>query len=92
MEPSDVAVLLKIGGMIVVGICILILIVLYVNGKEKRVNIAKKWPSTDGRVQSAELEPVAHARYGDIVLPCFAFSYGVAGEYYSGPVFAECTR
>jgi hypothetical protein len=84
MDPSNVSALLKIGIMILIGICILVAVVLYLVRKEKRVEDAKAWPRTEARVQSAEFEVVAHGRYVDIELPCFAFSYVVAGEYYSG--------
>lgn len=52
--------------------------------RNKRVETAQTWPTTDATVQSGEMETVAEGRYRDVVLPCFAFSYVVAGEYYSG--------
>lgn len=45
---------------------------------------ASKWPKVEATIQSGELEVLAHGRYGTIELPSFAFSYVVAGEYYSG--------
>lgn len=52
--------------------------------KMNLVDQAKSWPGTDATIQSSALEVVAHARYGEIELPCFAFSYVVGGQYYSG--------
>jgi hypothetical protein len=44
---------------------------------------AKSWPSTEATIQSAEIETVDRGRSA-VELPCFAFSYAVNGEYYSG--------
>jgi hypothetical protein len=39
---------------------------------------------TEATIESGAMEAVAHARYGDVTLPVFAFSYVVDREYYSG--------
>ena len=44
---------------------------------------SKTWPSTEGTIRSAGMENVGNGRYA-LNLPCFAFSYVVNGEYYSG--------
>jgi hypothetical protein len=49
-----------------------------------RVEKAQTWPTTEATVQSGEMEVVASGRGGDVSIPCFAFSYVVNGEYYSG--------
>ena len=46
---------------------------------------AAKWPSVEGTIESGQLEQVAGGgRSPKVILPVFAFSYRVAGEYYSG--------
>lgn len=46
---------------------------------------AAKWPSVDGIIESGKLEQVAGGgRNPKVILPVFAFSYQVAGEYYAG--------
>lgn len=52
--------------------------------RNKRVETAETWPTTEATVQSGEMETVASTRAGDVNIPCFAFSYAVKGEYYSG--------
>ncbi len=52
--------------------------------RNKHVQEAESWPSTEATVHSGDMEVVASGKGGDITLPCFAFSYVVAGEYYSG--------
>ena len=49
-----------------------------------RARSARHWPTAEGTVESGAREVVASSRYGNIELPVFAFSYQVAGEYYSG--------
>jgi hypothetical protein len=51
--------------------------------RAKRQREAQSWPSTEGTVQSAAIETVGSGRSA-VELPCFAFSYVVDGEYYSG--------
>jgi len=50
---------------------------------KKRAKTAESWPTTEATVQSGE-EVAMRARGGDIIICCFAFSYVVNGEYYSG--------
>jgi hypothetical protein len=49
-----------------------------------RVTKAKGWPKTEATIQSGGIDIVAQRRYISVVLPCFAFSYVVDGEYFSG--------
>ena len=43
---------------------------------------AQNWPSVEGTIESGQREMVADS--GSAILPVFAFSYQVAGEYYGG--------
>jgi hypothetical protein len=52
--------------------------------KATRLRAAKRWPQTEGTVESGAFEVVEQVKFGKIVLPVFAFSYQVSGEYYSG--------
>ncbi len=46
---------------------------------------AQNWPSVEGTIESGQREWVAGgAGPSTIILPVFAFSYQVAGEYYGG--------
>jgi hypothetical protein len=46
---------------------------------------AKQLPSVEGTIESGKMEQVAGGgRSPKVILPVFAFSYQVAGEYYSG--------
>lgn len=46
---------------------------------------AAKWPSVEGTIESGRREQVAGGGgKPKVILPVFAFSYQVAGEYYSG--------
>jgi hypothetical protein len=49
-----------------------------------RVQNAKKWPSTEGTIQSADIEVASTYLRGVLSLPVCAFSYRINGEYYSG--------
>jgi hypothetical protein len=44
---------------------------------------ARSWPQAEATIQSGGMEEVGHMRE-TVRLPCFAFSYVVNGEYYSG--------
>jgi len=44
---------------------------------------AKDWPTVEATIQLAAMELVGRGRNA-VSLPCFAFSYVVDGEYYSG--------
>lgn len=50
--------------------------------RARREDAAQNWPSAEATIQSAAIEEVG-SRYKDL-LPCFAFSYVVDGEYFSG--------
>ena len=49
----------------------------------RRQKEAQSWPRTEATIQSSEMEWMSHGR-GQVERPCFAFSYTVSGEYYSG--------
>lgn len=49
-----------------------------------RVDKASTWPCCQATVESAAMETVANAEYSAVVLPVFAFSYVVDGDYHSG--------
>ena len=49
--------------------------------QKRRVAITREWILTDATIESGALEPTIETR---AVLPTFAFSYQVAGEYFSG--------
>ncbi len=51
---------------------------------KRRAKKTNAWPITEATIESGGLETVSATRYGKIVLPVFAFSYQVNGEYYSG--------
>jgi hypothetical protein len=50
----------------------------------RRLRTARAWPTTEATIQSGDMEVVAAGRGGEDRAPVFAFSYRVAGEYYSG--------
>src|SRR5579863_4750082 len=52
----------------------------------KLVKGTKGWPSAEATIESGAIEEVARARGAVVNLPTFAFSYQVAGEYYSGRI------
>jgi hypothetical protein len=63
-------------------------IIAFVGGTIWRRRVAKKaanWPCVEGTIESGKLEQVAGGgRMPKVILPVFAFSYRVDGEYYSG--------
>ena len=65
----------------VVGICIALWIV-SVYRQRKVLQEARQWLPVEAKVESGALE--ATSETNKVVLPTFAFSYQVAGEYYSG--------
>ena len=50
---------------------------------ERRQKEAQSWPSAEATIESSGMEAVGSGRPA-ADLPCFAFSYVVNGEYYSG--------
>lgn len=50
----------------------------------RRVEDAKRWPSTEATIQSGEVQAASTYPPGILKLPVFAFSYKVNDEYYSG--------
>ena len=69
--------------LLLLGFSVVAALVTWIRWKAKRVGEAKNWPSTEATVQSAAMENVGSNR-NPVDLPCFAFSYSVEGEYYSG--------
>jgi hypothetical protein len=48
-------------------------------------NKARKWPSTQGTIESGQFEQMAGGgKRPPVILPVFAFSYQVSDEYYGG--------
>jgi hypothetical protein len=84
MDATDVAALIKVGVLVLVGIGALVVFIRYFSWKERQVQSAKTWPTTEATIQSGEMETVASTRGVDVVTPCFSFSYIVNGEDYSG--------
>jgi len=66
---------------VVLGVVVALIARLFRNAK--RETEAESWPCTEATVQSAGIETVGSGRSA-VELPCFAFSYVVGGEYYSG--------
>lgn len=67
----------------VIGIVIVGVFALFIFRKAKRDETALSWPTTEATIQSAAEEEVGAGR-SRVTLPCFAFSYNIGGEYYSG--------
>ena len=59
------------------------LVVMIMRG-QKRAEQAKRWPTAEVTIQSAGMELVNWGGRSKVELPVYAFSYVVAGEYYSG--------
>jgi hypothetical protein len=66
-----------------IPICLIGLIIALNVWNAKRAGTIAEWPRTEATVQSAGMEDVGSGR-SKVVLPCFAFSYVVDEEYYSG--------
>jgi hypothetical protein len=49
-----------------------------------RLNRSRHWPTTEATIQSAEIEVVNSGKYIKSKLPCFAFTYSVNEETFSG--------
>jgi hypothetical protein len=76
MNPLSVVLLLIL-------IAVLVFLIGRVVWRNKRAETAEAWPTTEATVQSGE-EVVASTRGGEVTVFCFAFSYVVNAEYYSG--------
>jgi len=70
--------------MAIYALCILALLACWRTWQRSRLERAEQWPETEGTIESADVEVVAHSRSRDIELPVCAFCYKVDGEYYSG--------
>jgi hypothetical protein len=75
--------ILKIAALIVV-----VAALLYRFGRlylyKRRIKNAADWPDTDAIIQSAKMEPVERIGQFREILPFFAFSYVINGEYFTG--------
>jgi hypothetical protein len=65
----------------VLAVVAIIVVQLYRNAK--REEASRTWPNAQATIQSGAMEIVGSGRSA-VTLPCFAFSYVVGGEYYSG--------
>jgi hypothetical protein len=65
------------------GLSAIVALVAWTQWKAKQVDNAREWPAVEATIQSAEIERIGGGRNAPH-LPCFAFSYVVDGEYYSG--------
>jgi hypothetical protein len=68
-------------GILSLGVAAAIAIGWWWRKQQSRIESAKQWPVTEATIESGKLE---RATEGRIVLPTFAFSYHVNGEYYAG--------
>ena len=68
---------------VIVGACIAASLIAWIIRTAARDSRARYWPSTEATIQSAGIESIGTGRYR-VELPCFAFSYVVDGECYSG--------
>lgn len=50
----------------------------------RRFEGAKKWPGTEGTIESGDMEDASTTGRGLFKVPVFAFSYKVNEEFYSG--------
>jgi hypothetical protein len=64
-------------------VALLALLFYGLNRSAKREEAEKLWPHTEATIQEAGLERVGRGR-DSYEAQCFAFSYVVGGEYYSG--------
>jgi hypothetical protein len=74
-----------VGVLVVAGAAIFVAIATWVvlrHRLSKLAQVATGWPTTEATVGSGTLESTREDR--KIVLPTFAFSYQISGEYYSG--------
>lgn len=67
---------------LILAVCVIAALLARILWKASRDEAARNWPSAEATIQSAEMEEIG-TRY-KVELPCFAFSYSVDGEYYSG--------
>jgi hypothetical protein len=77
-----------LGLIAVLGVVVALLARLFRSARQE--DEAQSWPCAEATIQSAEMETVGSGRYA-VVLPCFAFSYLVNGEYYSGRFSLSCS-
>ena len=70
-------------GFVIIVVGILVRQLVRTVWKRRQVQASEGWSSTTGTIQSGQMEDVSRGKYRK-VFPCFAFSYVVGGEYYSG--------
>jgi hypothetical protein len=68
----------------IAGLGLVAAIVVQIFQNRYRAIEAKSWPTAQATIQSGGVEPVNSGERSAVILPCFAFSYVVNGEYYSG--------
>ena len=68
---------------VLLGICALGGFIAWDKWKDKRIDRARCWPTTEATIQSADIERLGAGTRAPYV-PCFTFSYVVDGEYQSG--------
>ena len=66
------------------GLCFIIFWSMRYVIRMHKLRESKHWPSTEATIQTAEIETVTTSRSGATRLPCFAFTYQVGQEVYSG--------
>jgi hypothetical protein len=71
---------------LVLALCFLTIPFVWWLSRYMQLQNAKNWPSSEGTIQSAEIEIVNSARCIPIRLPVCAFSYDVNGNHYSGRI------
>ena len=69
--------------LVILGACIAAGLIAWIVRNAIHESQARNWLSTEATIQSAGIETIGTGRYSE-ELPCFAFSYVVGGEYYSG--------
>src|SRR5580692_6116546 len=68
----------------IAGLGLVVAIVVQIFQNRYRAIEAKSWPTAQATIQPGGMEPVNSGERRAVILPCFAFSYVVNGEYYSG--------
>jgi hypothetical protein len=79
MDKALLAVIVVVAGAVVAAIAAW---VISLHRQRQTFDQAREWPATEATIESGA--PEATTENHKIVLPTFAFSYQVSGEYYSG--------
>ena len=78
MDQAGFEILLGVSGLVA---AVAIAMVWQWHRSQQKAEIARTWPETEATIESGGLESATETR---ALLPTFAFSYYVNGEYYSG--------